>query len=118
MTEQLTSFYILAEERGDVERLAQQHPLTDEMIDKMSFIDVWWSDEYGPNNEDFEEYRLKKSMRSAYDKGGKDMLEQVIEWLRSVSSREYVLYWDGDAELNKDELIADLKKAMRPQESK
>jgi hypothetical protein len=49
-------------------------------------------------------------MRTAADL----QLEQVIKWLRSTPSREYIHYWDGDAEMDKDELITDLKKAMRP----
>ena len=75
------------------------HPLTDEKI--LSIAD--------------EAYHLpgyQDDMRAAADW----QVEQVIEWLRSMHRREYVLYTDDDTELNEDELIADLKRAMRPQE--
>ena len=80
------------------------HPLTDEICREVadSMIDF-------PNG-----------FPDAHDhiRAGADyQLEQVIEWLRSADSRDYLWVWiDGDAEINKDELIADLRKAMRLQQ--
>lgn len=84
------------------------HPLTDEICDAMieddSINELWF-------------HTVEDSMRVAYDKGREDRLKQVIEWLRSADSRDYLWVWiDGDAEINKDELIADLRKAMRLQQ--
>ena len=55
-------------------------------------------------------------VRSDYERGSDDMLEQVIEWLLCASLYDYLYLWDEGAEIKKDELIADLKKEMRPQE--
>ena len=79
------------------------HPLTDEIIEEIA-EDVFCYDYSIPI--------FKCDMRAAADW----QLEQVIEWLRSTPSREYVHLWDCDAEMDKDELITDLIKAMRPQQ--
>ena len=81
------------------------HPLTHGVVDKIAHSSHW-SDDVG------DVVFMYYDMRSAADW----QLEQVIEWLRSTPSREYVHYWDGDAEMDKDELITDLKKSMRPQQ--
>ena len=75
------------------------HPLTDGVVDKIAHTTRWTGD-------------IGDVIRSAADW----QLEQVIEWLRSIPSREYVHLWDCDAEMDKDELITDLKKSMRPQQ--
>ena len=77
-----------------------QHPLTDDIIHTM------WGK--GDPSQKFE-YRLA---RAAADW----QLQKVIEWLRSVPPRQYLILWDCDNQVDKDELITDLKKAMRPQE--
>jgi hypothetical protein len=80
--------------------MTDQHPLTDDIIEEISVS-------YLKNCEG-----VKSNMRNAADW----QLEQVIEWLRCVSLYDYLYLWNDSAEINKDELIADLKKAMRPQE--
>ena len=59
-------------------------------------------------------------LRAAYDigsaEGSADMLQKVIEWLRSMNQYPYMYMWDNAPELEKDDLINDLKKAMRPQQ--
>ena len=81
------------------------HPLTDDLAERIA-PDSQWSSDIG------DVVFTHNDMRAAYDW----QLEQVIEWLRSADSRDYLWLWiDGDAEINKDELIADLRKAMRPQ---
>ena len=54
----------------------------------------------------------RDNMRAAADW----QLEQVIKWLHSMNQYEYLYAYPVDPELDKDELIADLKKAMRPQQ--
>ena len=76
------------------------HPLTDEMIDE---IQIKFG---GPCLEGYDD-----NMRAAADW----QLEQVIKWLHSMNQYEYLYAYPVDPELDKDELIADLKKAMRPQ---
>ena len=53
-------------------------------------------------------------MRAAYDKGAEDgaedTLEQVFEWIRENLSDDYYGLVNGD------EVLSDLKQAMRPQE--
>lgn len=71
----------------------QQHPLTDEMIDQIQ-VELG-----GPC------FQCYEDMRHAYDKGSKDMLEQVIghmleaRWFAAPRSR-----------------LAELRAAMRPQQ--
>ena len=81
------------------------HPLTDEMCDDLS---GWPLSEI---SDDYAEWS-KQDMRDAADW----QLEQVIEWLRSIPSRQYAHPWAWPVEMDKDELITDLKKSMRPQQ--
>ena len=80
------------------------HPLTDEMIEQIGQFD--------PDPDD---------MRAAYDKGGEDMLKQVIEWIKEnlfwVEEDGSVRYLFGEsAPINTYEITRDLVKAMRPQQ--
>ena len=83
------------------------HPLTDEMCESIcqncdtftSQNEIWF-----------------QSMRAAFDKGADWRLEQVIEWLRSMDEHSYLYTYITDPHVDKDELIADLKEAMRPQQ--
>ena len=86
------------------------HPLTDDLAEDIA-PDSQWSNDIG------DVVFTHDDMRVAYDKGREDRLKQVIEWLRSADSPDYLWVWiDGDTEINKDELIADLRKAMRLQQ--
>jgi hypothetical protein len=104
--------------------MTEQHPLTDELCDQIvSSTPPLPCDQQdrvlsydgrildGMFEECFEEQ--KHQFRAVADW----QLEQVIEWLRSTPSGEYVHFWCCEAEMDKDELITDLKKAMRPQEN-
>jgi hypothetical protein len=75
------------------------HPLTDEMMHKIHGNRPGYSN---PFDED--------DMCAAYDKGADWQLEQVIKWIETCPG--YDLEYPSDC-LN---MIADLKKAMRPQE--
>ena len=76
--------------------MTEQHPLTDKICDQIQ-------DSVHPCD--------PKNMRAAADW----QLKQVIKWLHSMNQYEYLYAYPVDPELDKDELIADLKKAMRPQ---
>ena len=58
------------------------------------------------------------AMVQSFQLGADWQLEQVIEWLKETKCNQYLYLWEHGAEMEKDELIADLKKAMRPQEDK
>ena len=75
------------------------HPLTEEMCEKLS---PW----YIANFDEYDADRIKKGMRAAYDKGDEDRLEQVIRYLEN--DLEFVLW--------SDDFMDKFKKAMRPQQ--
>ena len=77
------------------------HPLTDEIMDKISVDGPGYSNPYDEDD-----------MRAAADW----QLEQVIEWIEEIGY-EYVCY-DNNLETQSDfgRMITDLKKAMRPQQ--
>ena len=83
------------------------HPLTHEIIEKI-VVDIYENTDFN----DCDEYEDVLFARAAADW----QLEQVIEWLLCASLYDYLYLWDEGAEIKKDELIADLKKEMRPQE--
>ena len=74
------------------------HPLTDEILKKFDGYDHLQS-QWLFGEED---------MRSAYDKGAEDMLEQVLMWLKECPKYDLGTY-TGSARL-----IHDLMDAMRP----
>ena len=70
-----------------------------------------WESEYFDENQNFDVMMIK-----AFQSGADLQLEQVIEWLLCASLYDYLYLCDDFAEIKKDELIADLKKEMRPQQ--
>ena len=87
--------------------MTEQHPLTDKRL-FIEFLSL--GRDYYPDKRNGFSYDDMRALANW-------QLEQVIEWLRSADSRDYLWLWiDGDAEINKDELIADLRKAMRLQQ--
>lgn len=90
--------------------MTNQHPLTDEMIEEMthSLDRTPWYDDW---LEDYETDCIKKGMRTAYDKGGDDMLEQVIKYLED--DLPFVL-WSNHFTVST--YMDKFKKAMRPQQ--
>ena len=50
-------------------------------------------------------------LRSPYERGGADMLEQVIEWIKECPN------YDLETYAGLDRMIQDLKATMRPQEN-
>lgn len=72
------------------------HPLTNNVCDQIT--------------DELSIFSVEDCMRYAADW----QLEQVIDWLRSMNEHEYLYTYIVDPQLDKDELIADLKKAMRP----
>ena len=84
--------------------MTEQHPLTDEKCkDLMQGLPKYASE--------IEDDDVIKVIRAAADW----QLEQVIEWLEEKGLLRYV-YGDAFATLDTYEVIADLRKAMRPQE--
>lgn len=84
--------------------MTDKHPLTDEMCETLS--------RHGLLGCDDDPEGLIYDMRAAYDKGAADKLEQVVKWLRQHLTMEV-------ASVNlkeRDLLLEDLKKAMRPQQ--
>ena len=85
------------------------HPLTDDLAENIAPV-AQWAGDIGDT------VFRHSDMRRAADW----QLEQVIEWLRSMDENSYLFSynysWGSDPQLDKNELIADLKKAMRPQE--
>ena len=79
------------------------HPLTDEKCNKLSIFDL---DECSAAYA----YGIMADMRTAYDKGRDDQLEQVIEWLNEAIFDQCI--WPHQI----DALPKRLQKAMRPQE--
>ena len=73
------------------------HPLTDEICEQIT--------------DELSIFSIEDCMRAAADW----QLEQVIEWLEEKGLLRYV-YGDAFATLDTYEVIADLRKAMRPQE--
>ena len=71
-----------------------------------------WDSEYF----DGERQNFDVMMIKAFQAGADQQLERVIEWIRSMSQYPYMYMWDNAPELEKDDLINDLKKAMRPQQ--
>lgn len=83
-----------------------RHPLTDEIIEEIA-EDVFYYEYSIPI--------FRQDMRTAYDKGRDDQLEQVMKWLDENLSNYTDDDYLGDCEpLYK--LEGDLKEAMRPQE--
>ncbi len=90
--------------------MTDRHPLTDEMMDKIHGDEPGYSNPYDEDD-----------MRAAYDLGRDEQLEQVIEWMKanlmnhdSHESYDY-LYDDFSlAYIKEDELLKDLREAMRP----
>ena len=81
-----------------------EHPLTDEIIEEIA-EDVFYYEYSIPI--------FRQDMRTAYDKGRDDQLEQVMKWLDENLSNYTDDDYLGDCEpLHK--LEDDLKKAMRP----
>ena len=84
------------------------HSLTDEICDELSPWHIANFDVYDAD-------RIRRGMRAAYDlgesRGRAEMLEQVIEWIEKKRGGSIKLH---NSEINN--LIIDLKKAMRPQE--
>ena len=88
------------------------HPLTDAICEELA------------NTEDrpFTDIEMD-NMRAAYDLGRDAMLEQVIEWMEvNLMKHDFYkgyayLYDDcSQAYIREEELLEDLKEAMRPQE--
>jgi hypothetical protein len=75
--------------------MTNQHPLTDEICEEITF----WRNPCD-------------NMRGAADW----QLEEVIDWLIDASLYDYLYLSCDFARIDKKELITDLKKAMRPQE--
>ena len=96
------------------------HPLTDEMCKQIQlhkrFINLSDEDcmriayDKGCNDQLEKVIDDEDCMRIAYDKGRDDQLGQVIEWIKECPSYDLDFY----SECRR--MIADLKKAMRPQE--
>ena len=86
--------------------MTDQHPM---LPTQEQFTE--WDSEYFDENQNFDVMMIK-----AFQSGADLQLEQVIEWLLCASLYDYLYLWDEGAEIKKDELIADLKKEMRPQE--
>ena len=84
------------------------HPLTDKDI--QSIWDKVGNDIVDAKDEDLDGFVEDALIRAAYDKGGEDMLERVIEWL------ETELEYDPELANTRPYIHLDLKEAMRPQE--
>ena len=88
--------------------MTDQHPLTDEMMDKIHGDEPGYSNPYDEDD-----------MRAAYDLGREEghveMLEAVSRWTKrhAWSYMEQCQYED-DHEFNDSKFIANLKKAMHP----
>ena len=79
-------------------------PLTDEMLEQEQFRSYLLS-------KDVEElWHTRDDMRAAADW----QLEQVIEWIEEKGLLRYV--YGEHAIIDTDEVVADLKKALRPQQ--
>ena len=87
--------------------MTEQHPLTDEMIEDMSHL-VEVTPWYQLNLEDYDEDRIRKGFRAAYDLGRDEQLKEVIKWIKDCD-----IYELGSRDQH-DQMISDLKKAMRP----
>ena len=90
------------------------HPLTDEMI--QSIWDKVGNDIVNAKDEDLVEILdpWDNLMRTAYDKGAADRLEQVIEWLDAIIFENFFedSLWSEDLAC----VPRRLREAMRPQE--
>ena len=84
------------------------HPLTDKDI--QSIWDKVGNDIVDAKDEDLDGFVEDALIRAAYDKGGEDMLERVIEWL------ETELEYDPELANTRPYIHLDLKEAMRPQQ--
>ena len=82
-----------------------KHPLTDEMIIEL----------IGDRN--LFHCLTEDDMRVAYDKGADWQLEQVIEWIAKNVDGSYLRdtgdFWQ---KIEVEDILSDLKDAMRPQE--
>ena len=85
------------------------HPLTDEIIEDLA--------QFEPDLTDSLRLNRTHDMRAAYDKGSARMLEKVIEFLGFELYRYTEASFVGVTVIDYDNLIKDLKKAMRPQEN-
>jgi hypothetical protein len=107
--------------------MTNQHPLTDKICEQIrDSIPKLRRDEQG-HILSFDGQRIldgmfeelfevsNAEMRTAYDKGRDDQLEQVMEWLDEHLSNYSDAPWLGSCESILD-LEDHLKKAMRPQE--
>ena len=81
--------------------MTNQHPLTDELLQQIGCAN--------PRARVFD----TQAMRTAYDLGRDDQLEQVMEWLDEHLSNYSDAPWLGSCESILD-LKDHLKKAMRP----
>ena len=81
--------------------MTNQHTLTDELLQQIGCAN--------PRARVFD----TQAMRTAYDKGRDDQLEQVMEWLDEHLSNYSDAPWLGSCESILD-LKDHLKKAMRP----
>ena len=84
------------------------HPLTDKDI--QSIWDKVGNDIVDAKDEDLDGFVEDALIRAAYDKGGEDMLERVIEWLGTE------LEYDPELANTRPYIHLDLKEAMRPQQ--
>lgn len=78
------------------------HPLTDESLQQIGCSN--------PRARVFD----TQAMRTAYDLGRDDQLEQVIDWLRNNLNENYIWVEVIAPGLDAESVIVDLKQAMRP----
>ena len=91
------------------------HPLTDEMIDEIQ-ESLWTHAEHDENKSDFYKYdpHVTLQLEQLCIRVAADwQLEQVIKWLKENGHVYDFYYEDWGA---RDQMIAHLKKAMRPQQ--
>lgn len=94
--------------------LMTDHPMTDQhpMLPTQEQFTEWDSEYFDGERQNFDIMMIK-----AFQAGADKRLEQVIEWIRNYPwvGSDCPIY-DFEDEQDRSLLIADLKKAMRPQE--
>jgi len=105
--------------------MTTQHPLTEEMMEKIHGDEPGWSNPYDEDDmrsaydlgfETAEKGDVKYVIRAfseGYHKGRDDQLEQVIEWLKYYAAVYMYETYLGPC-FDEDGLLNDFKKAMRP----
>jgi hypothetical protein len=88
------------------------HPLTDEICKQIVEDNVHWHPDWAVLD-----LVVKTCMRASYDTGQKDGIEQVIEWIEDEGFYDHITYDpDYGVQTYDSGFIANLKKAMRPQQ--